>query len=142
MRKTQPLHEVTLWVLNDEVLEGCTHVNPVDHVVSEMLVSWFPLREKYLRGTTPGKITLNNSNQLVNLEFIIKGYQGHNQQMRGREQGKSGNRRGTKGPSSHSMMEEGTHVNVAGHVVPEMLVSWLPLRDSDLRGKTPGAVRD
>jgi hypothetical protein len=40
------------------------------------------------------------------------------------------------------MMEEGTHVNVAGHVVPEMLVSWLPLRDSDLRGKTPGAVRD
>ncbi len=42
----------------------------------------------------------------------------------------------------HSMMEGGTHCNVAGHVVPAMLVSWLPSRLSSLRGTTPGAVRD
>ena len=42
----------------------------------------------------------------------------------------------------HSMLEGGTHCNVAGHVVPAVLLSWLPLRPSTLRGTTPGAVRD
>ncbi len=40
------------------------------------------------------------------------------------------------------MREGGTHCNVAGHVVPAMLVSWLLLRPRILRGTTPGAVRD
>ena len=39
-------------------------------------------------------------------------------------------------------MEGGTHVNPAGHVVPEMLVSLLFLRFRFLRGTPPGAVRD
>jgi hypothetical protein len=51
-----------------------------------------------------------------------------------------GSRRDTKRPSSHSMMEGGTHCNVAGHVVSAMLVSWLPSRASVLRGTTPGAA--
>ena len=40
------------------------------------------------------------------------------------------------------MMEGGTHCNVSGHVVPAMLLSWLPLRLRFLRGTPPGAVRD
>ncbi len=40
------------------------------------------------------------------------------------------------------MSEGGTHRNGAGHVVPAMVLSWLTLRDSDLRGTTPGAVRN
>jgi hypothetical protein len=51
-----------------------------------------------------------------------------------------GSRRGTKRPSGYSMMEGGTHCNVAGHVVPAMLVSMLSLRASVLRGTTPGAA--
>ena len=47
---------MTLWVLNDEVLEGCTHVNPVDHVVSEMLLSWLFQSSRSLRGTKPGSV--------------------------------------------------------------------------------------
>ena len=42
-----------------------------------------------------------------------------------------------KWPSSHSMMEGGTHCNVAGHVVPAMLVSLFLPRTSILRGTTP-----
>ncbi len=40
------------------------------------------------------------------------------------------------------MSEGGTHRNGVGHVVPAMVASWLPPRDSDLWGTTPGSVRD
>ena len=64
-----------------------------------------------------------------------------NELMRGWEQGRCGSRL-LKRPFRHSMTEGGTHCNVAGHVVPGKVVSWLPPRCSALRGTTPGAVRD
>ena len=40
------------------------------------------------------------------------------------------------------MVEGGTHCNVAGHVVSEMLLSWLFQSSRSLRGTKPGSVRD
>ena len=71
-------------------------------------------------------IILNNSNQLVKLEIYHQRISRTQPAERGREQGRCSSRHCIKGPSSHSMMEGGTHVNVAGHIVPEMLVSLLP----------------
>ena len=51
--------------------------------------------------------------------------------------------RGTSpGAVRHFMVEDGTHCNPTGNVVPAMVVSWLLLRYSSLQGTPPGTVRD
>ena len=110
--------------------EGGTHCNVAGHVVPATVVSWFAPSFSVLRGTTPGAF------RRITRKSMLTACTRTMQVRRMRQQARH------EVTLWHSMMEGGSHCNVAGHVVPAMLVSWLPSRYSALRGTTAETVRD
>jgi hypothetical protein len=108
--RQQARHEVTLWHF---MMEGGTHCNIAGHVVPATVVSWLAPRLSVLRGTTPGAFRRITRKSMPTACTRTTQVRGMRQQAR------------HEVTLWHSMMEGGTHCNVAGHVVPAMLVSWL-----------------